>query len=61
MSTQINIQKMVDGMVAQGVPASQALALATCMEHALNSKDYAKQYGTYMVEALQSLIDKAME
>ena len=58
MSTQTNIQKLVDIMVAQGVPTAQAVAFAASVEHSIMSPSYAAQYGTYMVDTLKQFVEE---
>jgi hypothetical protein len=59
MSTQVNpkLSKIVSGMVASGVPRSQAVAVATAIEHALLSQEYAKEYGTFLRDELTVFVD----
>lgn len=59
MTTQTNIEKLVESMVASGVPATHATAIATSIEHAIMSPSYAAQYGTYLVDALKEVVEKA--
>ena len=59
MSTQTNIEKLVDSMVAQGVPTTQAVALASSIEHAIMSPSYAAQYGSFLVDALKQFVEQA--
>lgn len=58
MSTQ-QTNKLVTSMVAGGVPATHAVAIATSIEHALACDSYAAQYGTFMVDALREFVAKA--
>lgn len=58
MSTLTNIEKLVNSMVAQGVPTAQAIAFATSIEHSIISPSYAAQYGTYMVDALKQFVEE---
>lgn len=60
MSTQNQIQLMIDGLVTQGLPITHAVALSTAIEHALTSEQYAAQYGTFMVDALHEMIEGAL-
>ena len=60
MNIQNQIQQMIDGLIAQGIPTTYAVALATSIEHSIQSEDYAKQYGTFMVDALIDMVSKAL-
>ena len=60
MITQDTSSKLVKGMVAQGIPFQQAVALALALEHAVESPEYASRYGTVMVESLEELIATAV-
>jgi hypothetical protein len=51
------ITKIVNGMVAAGVPRSQAVAVATAIEHALTSQEYVKEYGTFLRDELSRFVD----
>jgi len=50
MDTKIN--KIVDGMVAAGVPRDQAVAVGMSIAHSLASPSYTAEYGTYLRAAL---------
>lgn len=60
MNTQTNpkISKIVDGMVASGVPRPQAVAVAMAIEHSLKCPEYAKEYGTFLRDELTDFVDK---
>jgi len=60
MDTQTNpkISKIANGMVASGVPRSQAVAVATAIEHALISQEYTKEYGTFLRDELATFVDQ---
>lgn len=51
------IDKMVEGMVAAGMPRTQAVAIALSIEHSLESKSFQALYGTFLVNALQDFVD----
>ena len=59
MSTQTDprIVKIVDGMVAAGVVRTQAVAVATAIEHALRCEDFVIYYGTFMHNELSDFVD----
>ena len=63
MSTQTSpkILKIVNGMVASGVPRSRAVAVATAIEHALISQEYAKEYGTFLRDELTAFVNTVYE
>ncbi len=63
MDTQTNpkILKIVNGMVASGVPRSRAVAVATAIEHALISQEYAKEYGTFLRDELTAFVNTVYE
>lgn len=48
--------QLIDSMVNHGVPRVQAIALALSIEHSIGSETYAKEYGTFMVNALQEFL-----
>ncbi len=62
MSTQqqneIKVGEIIKGMIASGVPRSQAVAVGMAMEHALTCPDYKVTYGTFLVEELQMFVDE---
>lgn len=53
-----NIEKLIASMCASGVPTTQAVAIATSIEHAIMSPSYAEQYGTYMVDTLKQFVEE---
>jgi|APFre7841882654_1041346.scaffolds.fasta_scaffold56395_5 hypothetical protein len=53
------IDKIVDGMVASGVPREQAIALAMSITHSLASPTYTEQYGTFLRTALLDFLETA--
>lgn len=53
------IEKLVDGMVANGVPRTQAVAVALSIEHSIGDVNFARAYGTFMVAALQEFLKTA--
>lgn len=57
-NTSPKITKIVNGMVASGVPRSQAVAVATAIEHALVSQEYAKEYGLFLRDELDRFVDE---
>jgi hypothetical protein len=60
MSTQTSpkIQKIINGLVANGVPRSQAVAVAMAIEHGLVSGDYAREYGTFLRDELAQFVEQ---
>lgn len=63
MDTQTSpkILKIVNSMCASGVPRSQAVAVATAIEHALISQEYAKEYGTFLRDELTAFVNTVYE
>jgi hypothetical protein len=59
MNTQTDpkISKIIDGMVASGVPRPQAIAVVMAIEHSLTCPEYAKMYGTWLQTNLQDFVD----
>lgn len=51
--------QLIDSMVTHGVPRVQAIALALSIEHSIGNAEFAKQYGTFMVRALQEFLETA--
>lgn len=61
IQTSPKIMKIVDGMVASGVPRPQAIAVATAIEHALTSQEYAREYGTFLRDELTAFVNTVYE
>lgn len=59
--TNPKISKIAHGMVAAGVPRSQAVAVATAIEHALVSAEYTREYGTFLRDELAEFINTVYE
>jgi hypothetical protein len=53
------IDKIVDGMVASGVPRIQALAIGMSIAHSLASPSYTAEYGTYLRASLLEFLETA--
>ena len=55
MDTQL--EQMIESMVAHGMLRLHAIALATSIQHSIQDPGFAEKYGTFMVAALQDLVD----
>jgi hypothetical protein len=60
MDTQTDprITKLIDSLLAAGVPRFEAYAIANSIEHSLATPSYAKQCGTICVDALNTFLDR---
>lgn len=45
-------------MMSAGVPRDEATAIASAVEYALDSNNYAKIYGTVTVDALNNFLNR---
>lgn len=61
MNTQISdkISKIIDSMVASGMPRSQAVAVGMAIEHSVSCPSYAKEFGTFLQMALSDFVNTA--
>ena len=56
--TDPRIEALVDNLLDAGVPRTEAVAIAGAVEHALESTNYAKIYGSLCVDALNTFLDR---
>jgi hypothetical protein len=56
--TDPRITTLVDSMMSAGVPRDEATAIASAVEYALDSNNYAKIYGTVTVDALNNFLNR---
>lgn len=57
--TDAQLTKLMDGMMASGMPRIQAVAVACALEYAVESHQFAEQYGTLLVVGVKAFIETA--